>query len=76
MPSTRERGVEKTLQSPVGQGREGMGDSTFMRLALLVSFLVVVSLSMVWRSSLGGRRFSGGHAWLVGGEEDAGKDPG
>lgn len=50
-----------------------MGDSTFMRLALLASFLVMVSLSMVWRGSLGGRRFSGGHAWLVGGEEDAGK---
>ena len=39
MPSTRERGVEKTLQSPVGRGKEGRKNSAFMRLVLLVSFL-------------------------------------
>lgn len=44
-----------------------------MRLALVVSFLVVVGLLMAWRGSLVGRRFSGGYAWLVGGEVEAGK---
>ena len=44
-----------------------------MRLVLLVSLLVVVSLSMTRRGSSGGRRFSGGHDWLVGGEEEAEK---
>lgn len=35
-----------------------MRDGTFMRLALLVSLLVRVSLSMKRRGSSGGRRFS------------------
>lgn len=71
---TSEWGVENTLQSPVGRGKGGLGDSAFMRLVFSVSLLVEVSLSMTRRGSLGGRRFSGSHARLVGGEEEAEKE--
>ena len=74
MPSNPRAGRRKNAAESSWSREGSKGDSAFMRLVFLASFLFEVSLLMR-REVSGGRRFSGGHDWLIKGERRREKGP-